>query len=171
MSDYYGFTNEERVKGGRIQTWAYKVGHLVRPENCTACLAYGPTPGEIIAHLEDYTEPIAGAIFLCLRCHTMVHLRFENQTAWDRYRKAIREGYSWPLARSRWTVIADHVKEQQTLFPTRRPVNPERPSTILDEINDNMHHPGPREAWEEKMERIMNGERAYEIPSDQEKLF
>jgi hypothetical protein len=169
VGDYNGFTNDERVKGGRIQTWAYKRGFLVRPLHCSACKIYGDVPGQIIAHLEDYTEPIKGAIFLCVRCHTMVHLREANQGQWDSYRAAIRDGWNWPLARGRWTVIADHVDLNGSSRPTRDslPVD----STILDEIHDGLHHPGGREIWDEKMNRIMNNERVFWWPQPQEALF
>ncbi|MDC7784790.1 hypothetical protein PQJ75_00795 [Rhodoplanes sp. TEM] len=50
----------------------------------------------IDAHAEDYSEPFAAGktdeFHLCFVCHMMVHCRFKNRDAWDRYRTAIREG-------------------------------------------------------------------------------
>jgi hypothetical protein len=167
MSDYNGFTGEERNKGGRIQTWAYKRGFLVRPLNCTACGVYGDVPGEIIAHLEDYSEPITGAIFLCVRCHSMVHLRFSYLSAWNDYRAAVSSGAHWPLARNKWTVVDAHCRDRLPMLGDGRVQGPPKGRTVLDDIHDGLLHPGPRSAWGEKMDRIMNNERAYEIPSDQ----
>lgn len=169
MGDYNGFTNAERVKGGRVQTWAYKREFLVRPLHCSACKVYGDTPGEIIAHLEDYTEPIKGAIFLCVRCHTMVHLRNAHLQEWNVYRSAVRSGWQWPLARGRWTVISDNIDSNGGT--TARLDSVPAQSTILDEIHEGLHHPGPREFWGEKMDRIMANDRAFWWPEVQEALF
>lgn len=168
MGDYNGFTNDERVKGGRIQTWAYKREFLVRPLHCSACKVFGDVPGQIIAHLEDYTEPIKGAIFLCVRCHTMVHLRAAHPEEWDTYRASVRAGLQWPLARGRWTVISDNIDMKGT-DPTQASFQVE--STILDEIHDGKHHPGDRNYWGEKMAKIMRNERAFWFPQPQEALF
>lgn len=170
MSDYNGFTEEERAKGGAIQTWAYDKGYLKRPLECSACGIQGEIPGEIIAHLEDYTEPITGSIFLCYRCHTMVHLRYVYPEYWDGYRAYIRQGWAWPLTRSRTVVKEDHctMKLDQT-YDAKKGEAKER--TVLDQIHDGELHPGPREEWSEKMAMIMENKRMYEIPTDQMSLW
>jgi hypothetical protein len=50
----------------------------------------------IDAHAEDYSEPFAAGktdeFHLCFTCHMMVHRRFNNRAAWDRYRRRIAAG-------------------------------------------------------------------------------
>ena len=170
MSDYNGFTEEERAKGGAVQTWAYDKGYLKRPLNCSACGVYGETPGEIIAHLEDYTEPIVGSIFLCYRCHTMVHLRFSFPEYWDCYRQYVRNGWHWPLTKSRAVVKEDHctMKLDQTYGAVK---SSPKEYTVLDQIDSGELHPGPRHEWSEKMSLIMDNKRVYGIPTDQMSLW
>jgi hypothetical protein len=49
-----------------------------------------------VAHCEDYSEPFSEAVTckypLCFTCHMMVHCRFKNAFAWQRYKRAIRSG-------------------------------------------------------------------------------
>jgi hypothetical protein len=167
---YNGFTGPERKKGGALQTWAYSRGYLVRPENCTACRIRGVVPGEIIAHLEDYTEPIKGAIFLCYRCHRMVHLRAEWPEDWLDYITAVRNGYAWPLTRSRREVASQHLGTLDPLMNARK-LNRRRDRTVLDDIHEGLLHPGPRSEWGDRMELIMQGKRAFWVPGSQDRLF
>jgi hypothetical protein len=60
------------------------------------CCACGQDKGVIDAHAEDYSEPFAAGktdeFHLCFTCHMILHCRFRNRSAWDRYRDAIRAG-------------------------------------------------------------------------------
>jgi len=169
MTDYNGFTGAERHKGGNIQTWAYKKGYLKRPLNCEACHVYGDVPGEIVAHLEDYTEPIKGSIFLCYRCHRMVHIRHQYPEAWYDYRKKVGGGFHWPLATNKpGQVVHDHCDNRlKGIFDAGAVSGYARGETVLDRIDDGTLHPGPREKWVEKMALIMDGKRPFFIPTDQ----
>lgn len=168
MGDYNGFTEEERAKGGAIQTWAYGKGYLVRAERCEACNVKGQEPADIVAHLEDYTEPITGSIFLCYRCHKMLHLRFRFPEAWSQYRDKVREGSYWPLATNNPRVVMrDHVTPKLDGMSPEGERGESKNRTVLDDIDDGVLHPGPRERWTDKMQSIMDNKRVYEIPTDQ----
>lgn len=165
--NYNNFTPEDQKRGGQIQTVAFSNGMLVREWTCRACLVEGKVPGDIIAHLEDYTEPIDGAIWLCYRCHTVLHMRFEHQKSWDEYRRQIREGRQYKFTKSRRLVIEDFLGNQLYLPPI---VNPPRESTILDEIEDGLHLPD-QSILREKMDRIHREGIKFFKNRQQESLF
>ncbi|MGH9605552.1 MAG: hypothetical protein ACRD3N_07615 [Terracidiphilus sp.] len=93
MKPYNGFPPEQRERAQRWLRAEWASGRLVRPSKCCAC---GQDRGVIDAHAEDYSEPFAGGktdkFHLCFICHMMVHCRFRNRAAWDRYRKQIAQG-------------------------------------------------------------------------------
>lgn len=151
--NYNGFTPEDQRRGGQLQTTAYGNGMLVREWTCWGCLVEGQEPGDIIAHLEDYTNPIDGAIWLCYRCHTILHARFDHPEAWDRYRAAIRDGHQWPLTRGYQRVMGQHCYGQS--LPVGLPVNPARGETILDQIEDGLYlPPGDADEVRKRMDLI-----------------
>jgi hypothetical protein len=91
---YNGFSGPERDRLGRWQYAQFKSGRLKRPGRCTAC---GQDEGIIDAHVEDYSEPyeLPKSVYeyaLCYRCHMMVHCRFNNRRAWERYKALVNEG-------------------------------------------------------------------------------
>lgn len=93
MKSYNGFSPEAR---NRAQTWLraeWASGRLAKPSQCCAC---GQDQGVIDAHAEDYSEPfrpgVTDEFHLCFTCHMMVHCRFRNRDAWDRYRTTIAKG-------------------------------------------------------------------------------
>lgn len=93
MKSYNGFPPEQREKAQRWLREQWTSGRLARPSKCCAC---GQDKGIIDAHAEDYSEPFAAGktdeFHLCFTCHMMVHCRFRNRAAWDRYREAIAKG-------------------------------------------------------------------------------
>ena len=94
MREYNGFTGAQRSKAQGWLNRQWKAGVFPRPSRCCAC---GQTEGVIDAHAEDYSEPFTHAKLmrypLCFICHMMVHCRFANMAAWNRYRAAIGNGY------------------------------------------------------------------------------
>lgn len=148
--NYNGFTPEDQKRGGQIQTTAYGNGMLVRKWECRSCRVKGKVPGDIIAHLEDYSDPIEGAIWLCYRCHTVLHARFDHPKGWDAYRTHIRMGTQWPLVNSYARVLEMHCKRIPHQLPPL--VNPKRVSTILDEIEEGLLYPD--EAAHDRMKQI-----------------
>lgn len=97
MKDYNGFTGAQRDKAQRWLNQQWAAGKFPRPSRCCAC---GQTHGIIDAHAEDYSEPFAHGKTdeypLCFICHMMVHCRFRNRDAWDRYRAIIGNGGRFP---------------------------------------------------------------------------
>jgi hypothetical protein len=92
MSDYNGFTGQQRTKALRWLNREYAAGRRVRPTVCDGC---GQTAGIIEAHSEDYSEPFGdhiGRFGFCYRCHMMLHNRLNAPEAWERYKAAIVAG-------------------------------------------------------------------------------
>ena len=169
--DYNGFTEEDQTRGGRVQSTAFGNGMLQRVWECEACGAKGSEPGEIIAHLEDYTEPIDGAIWLCYRCHTVLHDRFNNPNRWNEYRKQIREGMQYPLTKSRSEALSGHMNPPLFVLATK---GESRSRTILDDIHDGLLLPPyTPEEQRSKMDEIHRlGIRYFkDRESKQESLF
>lgn len=165
--EYNGFSIEDQSRGGQLQTTGYNNGMLVRQWECVACLVHGNKPGDIIAHLEDYSEPFDGAIWLCYRCHTMLHARFDHHDAWIEYISNIRDGYQWPLAFSYHAVLDNHVRSRSLGSSVRR--NEQRSHTILDRIESGELVPGP-EAYQH-MKLIHEKGIKYFKERDQASLF
>lgn len=140
---------------------------LVREWKCWACLIEGKVPGDIIAHLEDYSNPIDGAIWLCYRCHTVLHARFDKKHGWDSYREQVRNGIQWPLIKSYHRVLEEHYYNDRMWLP--KPVNKPRQSTILDEIDSGALYPEP-EAYE-RMKQIHEQGFKFFKNKEQESLF
>lgn len=132
--DYNGFTEEDQARGGQLQTTGFNNGMLVRKWECEACLISGVSPGDIIAHLEDYTEPFDAVIWLCYRCHTILHARFDYTDLWKEYRSALRNGFCWGLTRSYGESLRTLSQKAQT---QRSP----REETVLDLIEAGRFHP------------------------------
>jgi hypothetical protein len=93
MKSYNGFSPEARERAARWLRAEWASGRLAKPSVCCAC---GQDQGVIDAHAEDYSEPFRAGVtdefHLCFTCHMMVHCRFRNRAAWDRYREAIAKG-------------------------------------------------------------------------------
>jgi hypothetical protein len=93
MRSYNSFPPEARERAQRWLRAEWTSGRLARPSTCCAC---GQNKGIIDAHAEDYSEPYGAGVtdefHLCFTCHMMVHCRFRNRAAWDRYRQVIAKG-------------------------------------------------------------------------------
>jgi hypothetical protein len=97
MGPYRQFSGEQRAKVGAYLLAEFRAGRLVRPKSCIGC---GADRGLIDAHNEDYDRPDE-YVGLCIRCHLMLHCRFRNRDAWDRYRAMLRDGAVFPPLYSR----------------------------------------------------------------------
>lgn len=80
IQSYNGFTQQERQRGGSIQTLLFRQGRMARPTRCRAC----DSGGNIVPHLEDYRTP-EEFIALCRRCHYQIHTRFRRMESFWRY--------------------------------------------------------------------------------------
>ena len=92
MNSYNNFPPGLRSKALNWLKKEYAEGRRLPPTICDAC---GQTHGIVEAHSEDYSEPFGdhiGQFGLCFTCHMMVHCRFKNREAFDRYVDAISKG-------------------------------------------------------------------------------
>jgi hypothetical protein len=95
MKSYNGFSPAERQKAFDWLKKEYAAGRRSKPTVCDAC---GQEHGLIMAHSEDYGAPYGdniGEWGLCFRCHMMVHCRFGNWSAWDRYKANVFGGWQY----------------------------------------------------------------------------
>lgn len=159
--DYNGFSEADQNRGGQIQTTAYGNGALVRQWWCEACLVQGCKPGDIIPHLEDYSRPIEKVIWLCYRCHTMLHARFDHPDEWDKYRTEIASGLVFPQTRSYRQVLSE---AETGRFQFRPASGPARERTVLDDIHEGLLLPeGTTEEVRARMDDLhKNGWKVYQ---------
>ena len=139
-NSYNGFSGAQR---DRAQAWLraeWASGRLKRPRVCCAC---GQDRGVIDAHAEDYSEPFAAGktdeFHLCFTCHMILHCRFRNRAAWDRYRGAIRLGgrFRAYLKRDFGTFSAEHLDGDEGFERAWRHFTPAPAPArmVLDEID------------------------------------
>jgi hypothetical protein len=97
VGPYRRWSGEQRERVGAWLLQEFRAGRLRRPTECAACRQ---RVGIIDAHNEDYDKP-EEFVGLCLRCHLMLHCRFKNRVAWERYRAELRRGFTFPPLFSR----------------------------------------------------------------------
>ncbi|HLK60325.1 MAG TPA: hypothetical protein VKU00_27435 [Chthonomonadaceae bacterium] len=114
MKSYNGFSPAQRT---RALAWLKKEYEAGRRQPPTVCQACGQTEGIIEAHSEDYSEPYGdhiGAYSFCYTCHMMLHCRFRNPQAWERYKEAIRRGVRYrPVYRRDFNAIVPFLNGQE----------------------------------------------------------
>lgn len=95
MKSYNGFTPQQRMEGDRIIKQAIAEGKLKPPTKCRVC---GQDKGILHVHAEDYRPDkiLANCRCLCWRCHMILHSRYRNREAFNRYFKEVREGKKYP---------------------------------------------------------------------------
>lgn len=64
----------EKNRARKIFWCAVRVGHIIRPTNCSNCLVDCKPDG----HHEDYNKPLE-VIWLCKKCHVKVHMNLKKQ--------------------------------------------------------------------------------------------
>jgi len=92
MNSYNGFTPTQRMKAYKWLMNEYALGNRVKSCKCDSC---GLTEGIIEPHSENYGEPYGnhiGQYSFCYRCHMMLHCRFRNPKAFQRYAQAVASG-------------------------------------------------------------------------------
>ena len=89
LSDYNGFPGKLREASLRRVHKLWDSGEVPRPEKCDAC---GQTEGTIHGHSEDYSDDRVH-IPICITCHLILHMRFQQPKLWDLYRAMVREGF------------------------------------------------------------------------------
>lgn len=109
MNSYNGFSGDQRARAQRWMNEQWRTGKLERPSCCDAC---GQVDGAIHGHAEDYSEPFGPHLqeyWLCFLCHMMLHCRFRNPEAWERYREQLRQGARFAPARTFGDVVREHI--------------------------------------------------------------
>jgi len=110
VKDYNGFSAKKRME---VHNWLkaeVEARRVEWPKKCEAC---GQTEGIIDAHHENYDKPLE-FIGLCCTCHRMLHYRFKNQEAWERYKEAIRRGVRYrPVYRRDFGAIVPLLNGQE----------------------------------------------------------
>jgi hypothetical protein len=127
MSDYKGFTGQQRNRALRWLNREYAAGRRMRPTSCDGC---GQTAGIIEAHSEDYSEPFGdhiGGWGLCYRCHMALHCRFKAPEAWERYKAAIVAGGTFApfLTRNWYGFRAQHLTGWNPAIGEPGPAHPD----------------------------------------------
>ena len=136
LSSYNGFTGREREKSLRVVHRLWDEGKVPRPTECL--LACHQTEGAIHGHSEDYSP---GALHvhipICITCHLMLHMRWQQPVLWENYKAAIREGWRGVPLEQR-----NALYEIKRLYPPTRPdewpmelVNEPTSGTVLDMLS------------------------------------
>lgn len=78
LTDYNGFTAQERLRTFEISKWLIKSGAMQHSGYCSICGA--PADQQ---HAEDYFD-LETWMDICRGCHSSLHGRFRTPAAWDR---------------------------------------------------------------------------------------
>lgn len=95
MHSYNGFTPQQRYEGDRIIKKAINNGQLEQPTKCRVC---GQTEGILHYHAEDYrpSKILKNCRCLCWRCHMILHSRYRNRDAFNKYFNEVLGGKKYP---------------------------------------------------------------------------
>lgn len=132
LSDYNGFPGKMREASLRRVHKLWDSGEVPRPEKCEAC---GQTEGTIHGHSEDYSDDHIH-LPLCITCHLILHMRWQQPTLWELYKKAVRFGFrGTPLEQRNalYRIKQIYDTSEPENFPGEY-VNPVRAATVLDMI-------------------------------------
>ena len=104
MKGYNGFTATQRYDANKwLKEQQSKGLRVLYPDKCDVC---GQTEGILLFHSEDYSEPYGehiGQFSLCYCCHSMIHSRFHNPIAWNKYINLIEKGRRYsPFIKKDW---------------------------------------------------------------------
>jgi len=132
LSDYNGFPGKMRKASLRRVHKLWDSGEVPRPVECMAC---GQTEGALHGHSEDYSNDHIH-IPICITCHLILHMRWQQPLLWESYKDAIREGWRGIALEQR-----NALYEIKRLYPPSNPdiwpmdlVNEKRSGTVLDMI-------------------------------------
>lgn len=132
MSTYNGFPGPLRDAVGRRQARLWSQGLMAKPEKCDACYQ---TRGAIHGHAEDYSSD---EIYLpiCITCHLILHMRFQQPKLWEQYKEMVRLGWRGiPLEQHNalHQIKRLYLTDQRHDWPMED-VNEIRTATVLDMI-------------------------------------
>ena len=75
-----------------------------------------------------------GEYGLCYRCHMMVHCRFKNKLAWDKYLTLLRDGFNFNGMSKNFHGFISWLQTPQQWKPIK--ANEPTQQTALDSINN-----------------------------------
>ena len=90
MTNYKGWTAEERQDSLKLTKQAIKSGSIPKPCKCNRC---GQDEGIIDYHNEDYSHPTKYLEQLCFVCHLIHHSERRNPIGRRNYFAAVAFGY------------------------------------------------------------------------------
>lgn len=117
MNSYNGYTPAERIRALHWLQREYAIGRRKPPTVCDVC---GQNLGVIEAHSENYSAPYGdniGRFGLCYICHIMLHCRFRNPVAWERYKTATENGARFQPFYSRDFIAFKRLYLQSQVLP------------------------------------------------------
>lgn len=132
LSNYNGFTGREREASLRRVHKLWDSGEVPRPTECMAC---GQTKGTLHGHSEDYSNDHVH-IPLCITCHLILHMRFQQPKLWDQYRDLVRRGWQGTPLEQRnalYRIKVLYVPSRKEEWPMVL-INEPRSGTVLDVI-------------------------------------
>jgi hypothetical protein len=95
---YNGFSPKYREKQGYAVYKMFKNGQLKRPTTCVGCKATAEDGAPIMAHNEDYHNPL-NYVGICFGCHMAIHIRFKDTQTWQKWCDLTAEGWQPPYSR------------------------------------------------------------------------
>lgn len=132
LSNYNGFTGKQREASLRRVHRLWEQGLVPRPTRCDPC---GQEQGAIHGHSEDYSNDHIH-LPICITCHLILHMRWQQPTLWDNYRAMVRDGFQGIPLEQR-----NALYEIKRLYPPSETskwpmtlVNPPTCGTVLDMI-------------------------------------
>jgi hypothetical protein len=95
---YNGFPPAYREKQGGAVYRMFKSGKLKRPTECVGCGALASEGAPIMAHNEDYHQPL-NYVGICFGCHMAIHIRFNDIETWKKWCDLTADGWQPPYSR------------------------------------------------------------------------
>lgn len=131
LSDYNGFSGKMREASLRRVHKLWKDGSVPRPTRCDVCYQ---TQGAIHGHSEDYSNDHIH-LPICITCHLMLHMRWQQPTLWENYKLAVRHGFRGrPLEQRNALYVIKQIYPDE-MHKDDFYVNDVRSATVLDMIS------------------------------------
>jgi hypothetical protein len=117
----------------------FKTGELDRPTVCVGCNASTSDGAPIMAHNEDYHNPL-NFVGVCFGCHMAIHIRFKDIPTWNKWCNLTANGWQPPYSRDYKRFL-----EVWNIVKVSKPEVPERFTWMhsLPHIEPNLYNPEP----------------------------
>lgn len=132
LSDYNGFPGKMRESVGRRMERSWKDNPALRPSRCDACFQ---TEGALHGHNEDYSQEDV-YLPICITCHLILHMRFQQPKMWTDYKTAVRAGFQGkPLVQKSALWVIKDIYPREFYENSDQYINEPRTATVLDMIS------------------------------------